>query len=756
MKRARWRSLALGLLASRFILVAPWLHAEPASGAVLHLVDDLGKPLSKPVEVCFQIDLRTDCQRVAPGTDARLPSTFYSLRIEGEDHGPLAIRREALTPEPDGSCKARVARKAWLHVETGARQQPLAVSLYLLNDSTFREPAFRTRLAPGEAEVKVPAGEFLASLALERNAPDLQRLKARPAAHARLTYHPRRGWSLVARCRAAATGRPVHRAEVKAAEVFGYGRKERPLAESVSAEDGLVLLPGLDATMASLSVRHPEFIPAEVQGLTASPGTFAFKSVDLPLGGRLVAHVTLHGRPVAGAGCRLYALVPGEHEVKKRYRELWAGRGDALGVCRSASLAQGVYQLRVRVPDNPSEVDRWVTLHEAQEVDEDVSLTPTRVSGEVRRGEKATEGYTVRALKITSDLPKGAYADAPAEAASDEAGKYELTLWAPGRYHLYLVSPSGANAVSGKLLSTEGDEEKRLDFDLDAGSVRGRVVDEAGKPVGAAWVGLRFWSGSLRVTADAEGRFEIDAEGEGTGTLTAGKAGYQDADLVEVQLAKEASIPPVTLVLKRKTTTEGRVVTAAGAPVAGAWVASVVSTPEMGPLRYRSTQSREDGSFEVETPPGPLRVFVSGPGCPLSGFVLPTPPDAGATAPGETGAPSAKPILRCPELPTTIDLTLVDDKGNPVAHTGVVLVREGGIVPQQVLADHLRLLGLPAETDGVGHLVLAGLSPGNYEVFLNTLSSEGTIAAGLRLGFLTSVGTSGLETAEIQATLPAQ
>src|SRR5262249_23169314 len=158
--------------------------------------------------------------------------------------------------------------------------------------------------------VKIPAGDFLASLALERNAPDLQRLKARPAARARLTYHPRRGWSLVARCRAAATGRPVHRAAGKAAEVLGYGREDGPLPGAVSDEDGLALLPGLDATMASLSVRHPEFIPNEVQGLTASPGTFAFKSVDLAVGGRLVAHVTLHSQPVAGAGCRLYALVP--------------------------------------------------------------------------------------------------------------------------------------------------------------------------------------------------------------------------------------------------------------------------------------------------------------------------------------------------------------------------------------------------------------------------------------------------------------
>jgi len=44
MRLAGWTKLASGFLAAGFVLVAPWLRAEPASGALLHLVDDLGKP----------------------------------------------------------------------------------------------------------------------------------------------------------------------------------------------------------------------------------------------------------------------------------------------------------------------------------------------------------------------------------------------------------------------------------------------------------------------------------------------------------------------------------------------------------------------------------------------------------------------------------------------------------------------------------------------------------------------------------------
>jgi hypothetical protein len=209
-------------------------------------------------------------------------------------------------------------------------------------------------------------------------------------------------------------------------------------------------------------------------------------------------------------------------------------------------------------------------------------------------------------------------------------------------------------------------------------------------------------------------------------------------------VAKDAPIPPVTLVLHRKSVVNGRVLSAGGSPVAGAAVDILVSTLESGPVPYRTARSDADGSFEVEAPPGPPRVFVSGPGCPLSGFDLPV-PDAGESAP---------PALRCPELPAALELTLVDDRGHPIPHSGAILRKDGAIVPQHVLADHLRLLGLPSETDGTGHLILAGLAPGNYELFLNTTSSESTIAGGSRQGYLTTVTLPALATTEIQLTLP--
>lgn len=63
-------------------------------------------------------------------------------------------------------------------------------------------------------------------------------------------------------------------------------------------------------------------------------------------------------------------------------------------------------------------------------------------------------------------------------------------------------------------------------------------------------------------------------------------------------------------------------------------------------------------------------------------------------------------------------------------------------------------LSAPAvASDGTGHLVVAGIAPGSYDLFLATLSSESTIAAGLEQGYLTSATVAPLTTAELQLTV---
>jgi hypothetical protein len=84
-----------------------------------------------------------------------------------------------------------------------------------------------------------------------------------------------------------------------------------------------------------------------------------------------------------------------------------------------------------------------------------------------------------------------------------------------------------------------------------------------------------------------------------------------------------------------------------------------------------------------------------------------------------------------------------------------VILRVGGIVvPRGVLSNHLVQMGLPADADGSGHLVLPNLAPGIYGLFFAGLAMEGSIAAGVQKGFLATVPLAPMDTAEELLTVP--
>ena len=211
------RGRCLGALTG-LLLVAGGGRAGAAQ-PFLRLADDRGRAIDSPLEVCFQLETRSDCTQAAPAATVRVPQVFHGLRIEGADHGPLELRRQDMTAQSDGSYRVTVARKALLSVERPARelaaagpapaggQQALTVSLYSPGDPSFREPALRATLEGAAWRMKIPAGEFVASLKQAADAPLLQRLSAPPGAKVRLAYRRLQGWSLVVRCRAAGAGR---------------------------------------------------------------------------------------------------------------------------------------------------------------------------------------------------------------------------------------------------------------------------------------------------------------------------------------------------------------------------------------------------------------------------------------------------------------------------------------------------------------------------------------------------------------------
>ncbi|HMA18775.1 MAG TPA: hypothetical protein VKS03_10075, partial [Thermoanaerobaculia bacterium] len=130
----------------------------PAS-STFRVLDDTGQEVSAPIRVCFYAGLLTECLDQTP---YRIPPTlaaFTSVTAEGPGHGPIAVERRALQQDRAGAYLLRMPRKARVLLRASAGP-PLAVSLYPVDDASFRKPAFRAS-GVGSEGVLVPAGDFV-------------------------------------------------------------------------------------------------------------------------------------------------------------------------------------------------------------------------------------------------------------------------------------------------------------------------------------------------------------------------------------------------------------------------------------------------------------------------------------------------------------------------------------------------------------------------------------------------------------------
>ncbi len=726
------------LLLLHFLLAGAPLVAPPAgreTTSTIALVDDRGEPVTSPVTACFVVELSSDCKTAENGS-VTAPPRFTSLRVEGEQHGPAAVRREEFLRQGPGAWTLLLPRKARLAVR-GEQGSRITATLYPADSPDFRRPALRAEIEPGR-DLLVPAARHLVSLTSGGGAPDLHLVEALPAQRYRLDHRSRPGWSAVVRVRSEPVQQLVAGAAVELSGSEGYSSSPGP-ARTRAGVDGLALISGLQHLVAEGVITQTGYLPARVPALSASPGTFTFREALLERGGTVVVEVTEAGNAVAGAVCEVlaYEAIPvGPAPEPARQHE---ARTDTRGRCRSGSLPPGPYTLRVVPPGSSSRVDRALVVRNGEETHVQLALTTVRVSGEVRRGSEPAEGFRVTFSQIEEIKPGQTARDAAAAATVDAEGRYETTLWTPGDYFVMAESPSGTPA-DGKRLYLAAAEEV-VDFLLAARGIEGVVVDEEGTPVEGVSLGLRWDGRSLAIgRSDSQGAFHFPVPGEGFGTVEALKAGYRSPEPLTVQVTEGASPAPVVVTLRKAQTVRGRLVSGSGLPVPGAFLESRPAQFVAGtrPLVGTAT-SGPDGGFELPLSAGIARVFATGAGCPLTAF--------------ELRPENTEPTLPCPEAPAALVIEVRDPDGLAVAGQGVVLRSGGAVIPHSVLAAHLARLGLPAASDGSGRLYLVGLAPGAYEVFLADETSEEALAFGLPSGLLSSVQLAPLSTTELAATI---
>jgi hypothetical protein len=153
--------------------------------------------------------------------------------------------------------------------------------------------------------------------------------------------------------------------------------------------------------------------------------------------------------------------------------------------------------------------------------------------------------------------------------------------------------------------------------------------------------------------------------------------------------------------------------------------------------RRASARTDAEGRFELlPAEPPPTRLVATGPGCPITA--------------ADVMDASEPVLLTCPDSSGTLLLRFVDGEGRPVSGE-LVLLRHGDLVLSfPILAPHLSLLGQSTTSDGSGRLVIPGLPPGGYDVYLLRLTTEALAAQGRPEGHAGSVTVLPGQTAELE------
>lgn len=704
-----------------------------SDGVSIEWVDDRGLPLPNEMsfEVCRIQGLERHCETWR-GED--LPPTlesFHVLQVEGPRHGPSSLAADELVRGPEGRRQVRVPRKVSVRIR-GLEDPQATFSLYPHDDSDFRKPRF---LQTGESSEHfwAPAGSFVGSLWEPGLAPHLLLLDWAPGSEHELEFEASAGWSLLLRTVAQASRESVAGAEVLVASSQEFAVQPAPPRRRKTNESGLVVLNGLKLPLAEAEVHHPGFLDAVESALSATPSSFAFRTIELEQGGSVRARVRLEGEPAPpGTRCRVLRfdrIAAGGRDAPRYVSRMEI---DEDGVCLDRGIREGRHVLEVRLPDPGEPAAHFpLEIQEAEETVIEADLEEILVTGTVYRGDRGVEDYQVVVSSLGTLPPNASKEDARASTRTEEDGSYEVRLWKPGDYAVFVLTAEEFPGDMRRMRLEPGSHA--VDFHLGDVEIVGQVLDSEGRPAPEAYV-LVVWDGysHRRGVADEAGRFRVPTpKEEGVVELRAVKEGHGPSETVPLQLSRGNQPEPVVLTLRPQPEIQGRIVRASGDGVAGGGVDSYrIELRE--PSRLGMARTDGKGGFVVaRAVDEPTRLFFSGPGCPLTTWLVP--PVSGLSPVDEPRA------FACAAAPSSLEIILRSAEGVPHQGMSLLLRRDGVIFPRGALIRHLLRMGVAAATDGAGRLVLPALAPGRYDLFLAEITSPFNILVGTPNGYLATV-----------------
>lgn len=374
------------------------------------------------------------------------------------------------------------------------------------------------------------------------------------------------------------SGRPVQGAVVLYSGVSDWAQQAHPQFDGVvTGEDGAFRFAALPAGTFRFTARHPDFGPGASEPITLDGRSERTGVVVQLEPGAVLAGtvVDADGKPVEAAAVRV-AL---------------GGRGMRFGPPRQTySGDDGRFEMR----GLPRREVRVIAVHEtasSETVAVDLSERPERtdvtlsldVTGRIAGHVVDADGEPVEGAQVMlwPDFRRGAgpamrdfRMRGQAVALTDAGGAFEFRGLVDMPYQVR-ANPPGVTGRGRAFLregvpAKVGDDSIVITLERD-GAIKGRVAFDDGTPAQVFVVSLGGFRGGTPVTAK-DGAFELTDVPPRTYQVSIRGPDFEQTTVADVDVAPGQTVDLGTITVRKGRSITGRVVTAQGAPVAGATV----------------------------------------------------------------------------------------------------------------------------------------------------------------------------------------
>lgn len=291
-----------------------------------------------------------------------------------------------------------------------------------------------------------------------------------------------------------------------------------------------------------------------------------------------------------------------------------------------------------------------------------------------------------------------------AEFETDQSGRFEAELWAPGDYAVRIESARLTQPYLLMKSASVADSDWRVT--VPARRINGKVYDaETGRAVAGVTLEVetddQTTRAKRRLDVGDDGTFTLTGAGDGHYRFSASAPGYLPSEVVPLDVAEGDGDPNVTVAMVRGIPVPVSVVDVRGQAIAEALVLTDVSDAEVRGF--------------VRTDAAGLATVAVADRSSKSIFVLPRKGSfAIARLDAERDKGGARVVVPDGAATLTIETTIAD--GEPVPGVGFALRYAGMDVPAGVLRQFAAMHQLPMFTDARGTLRVSALPPGSYEI----------------------------------------